>query len=215
MIFTGISQLIYNFVESHFSMSSHHFVKEKQEPALLILADASIDENLLAQLLEWAPIVFVEDRCLPLINHNPIKIDYVIQCSMPDEELESWIAFQENVSVLKLNLENKILELIQFLKSDKHDAVSIVGHDTRIEHEILNAEEDLNIIFYSTSYKTYSKQKHFKKWKEKDSKFEFYADALQVKNLIADANYFKVIEDGNIELNAQSKIIIKEYFIER
>ncbi len=215
MIFTGISQLIYNFVESHFSMSSHHFVKEKQEPALLILADASFDENLVAQLLEWAPIVFVEDRCLPLINHNPIKIDYVIQCSMSDEELDSWIAFQENVQVLKIKLDNKIQETIQFLKSDNHEALSIVGHDCKLEQLILENEEKLNIIFYSSSYKVFSKEKHFKKWKEKNSKFEFNANDIQLTNLIAESKYYKVIDDGNVEVNASSKIIIKEYLIER
>ncbi|HYG16495.1 MAG TPA: thiamine diphosphokinase, partial [Bacteroidia bacterium] len=40
-------------------MSSHHFVKEKQEPALIIANGEACSRELLGQLLEWQPTVMV------------------------------------------------------------------------------------------------------------------------------------------------------------
>jgi hypothetical protein len=40
-------------------MSSHHIVKEKQEPALYIHHFGNFDEEYLGQLLEWSPTLLV------------------------------------------------------------------------------------------------------------------------------------------------------------
>ena len=40
-------------------MSSHHIVRDDQEPALIIANGASCSNELLGQLLEWSPIVIV------------------------------------------------------------------------------------------------------------------------------------------------------------
>ncbi|RZK41505.1 MAG: thiamine pyrophosphokinase, partial [Pedobacter sp.] len=40
-------------------MSSHHIVREKQEPALYIHQLGNFDEEKLGQLLEWSPTVLV------------------------------------------------------------------------------------------------------------------------------------------------------------
>ena len=40
-------------------MSSHHIVKEKQEPALYIHQLGDFNEEFLGQLLEWSPTVIV------------------------------------------------------------------------------------------------------------------------------------------------------------
>ncbi|MEJ7645242.1 MAG: hypothetical protein WKF87_11645 [Chryseolinea sp.] len=57
-------------------MSSHHFVKEGQEPALLIL-DADLTDAV-ASLLEWAPLVIVSSEALPNVLLWGIKIDIII-----------------------------------------------------------------------------------------------------------------------------------------
>jgi hypothetical protein len=38
-------------------MSSHHFVRDQQEPALLILALEAFTYDSLGELLEWVPTV--------------------------------------------------------------------------------------------------------------------------------------------------------------
>lgn len=57
-------------------MSSHHFVKEGQEPALLI-ADA-LSLELAQPLLEWSPLVAVCNEALDAVLLWGIKIDVVL-----------------------------------------------------------------------------------------------------------------------------------------
>ncbi|MFD2144372.1 hypothetical protein [Mucilaginibacter antarcticus] len=44
-------------------MSSHHIVREKQEPALLVLGLDGFDEEQLGQLLEWSPTLMAPPNC--------------------------------------------------------------------------------------------------------------------------------------------------------
>ncbi len=193
-------------------MSSHHFVKEKQEPALLILSDTSFEKNILEQLLEWSPIVIVEDKCLIQLNHEPIKIDYVLQTDLEISEIESWISFQDNVRIIDASkAENKITFLIDILEREDNQALSIVGHKIEEEKILSFYESKMNIIFYSNEYKTYTKYEHFKKWKESDSTFEIDAEIVSTKNLLQENTLYKVIEDGTVEINSCAKMIIKEY----
>ncbi len=195
-------------------MSSHHFVKEKQEPALLILSDSSFEKDILEQLLEWSPIVIVEDKCLLQLNHEPIKIDYVLQTDLKLEEIESWISFQDNVRIIdSSNAVNKIKFLINILEREDNQALSIIGHSP-IQEEVLKSDEfKMNIIFYSNEYKTYIKYEHFKKWKEIGSLFDIIAENISTKNLLQENSLYKVIEDGTVEINSRAKMIIKEYII--
>jgi len=47
-------------------MSSHHIVREKQEPALIIANGEACSTELLNQLLEWSPFVVVLDGAYEL-----------------------------------------------------------------------------------------------------------------------------------------------------
>lgn len=193
-------------------MSSHHFVKEKQEPALLILSDSSFDKIILEQLLEWSPIVIVEDKCLMMLNHEPIKIDYVLQTDFSNSEIETWIGFQDMVRIIDAREEqSKIDFLIDILQREDNQALSIIGHSTEQEQILKNHETKMNIIFYSNAYKSYTKYNHFKKWKEVNSKFEIEADIVSSKNLSLENSFYRVIADATVEINSRGKMIIKEY----
>jgi thiamine pyrophosphokinase len=58
-----------------FNMSSHHIVKEKQEPALIIANGESCSLELMGQLLEWSPFVIVLDGAINRVIDLGIKID--------------------------------------------------------------------------------------------------------------------------------------------
>ncbi len=59
-------------------MSSHHFVRDKQEPALIIANGASCSTELLEQLLEWNPFVMVLDGALDRVLDLGIRIDALL-----------------------------------------------------------------------------------------------------------------------------------------
>ncbi len=59
-------------------MSSHHIVREKQEPALLVLGLDNFPNELLGQLLEWSPTVITTSQTAEKLIVNGIKIDWII-----------------------------------------------------------------------------------------------------------------------------------------
>jgi thiamine pyrophosphokinase len=59
-------------------MSSHHIVREKQEPALIIANGEACSTELLNQLLEWSPFVVVLDGAYERVQNLGIKIDVIL-----------------------------------------------------------------------------------------------------------------------------------------
>ena len=56
-------------------MSSHHIVREKQEPALLILSLEGFEYENLGQILEWSPTVIVQQEIYEIADSLAFKID--------------------------------------------------------------------------------------------------------------------------------------------
>ena len=59
-------------------MSSHHFVREGQEPALIIANGEVCSMDLLGQLLEWNPYVLVLDGAIQRVIDLNIRVDAVL-----------------------------------------------------------------------------------------------------------------------------------------
>ncbi len=59
-------------------MSSHHFVRDGQEPALIIANGELCSMELLGQLLEWNPYVLVLDGALQRVLDMNIRVDAVL-----------------------------------------------------------------------------------------------------------------------------------------
>ena len=56
-------------------MSSHHIIRDKQEPALIIANGEECSMDLLEQLLEWSPTVVVLDGAIERVISLGIKVD--------------------------------------------------------------------------------------------------------------------------------------------
>jgi thiamine pyrophosphokinase len=59
-------------------VSSHHFVRDGQEPALIIANGELCSMELLGQLLEWNPYVLVLDGALQRVLDMNIRVDAVL-----------------------------------------------------------------------------------------------------------------------------------------
>jgi thiamine pyrophosphokinase len=59
-------------------MSSHHIVRDDQEPALIIANGAECSKELLGQLLEWSPLVIVLDSAIERVVDLGIKVDVLL-----------------------------------------------------------------------------------------------------------------------------------------
>lgn len=61
-----------------YQMSSHHIVREKQEPALVIANGEACSAELMGQLLEWSPFVIVLDGAIDRVLQLGIKVDVLL-----------------------------------------------------------------------------------------------------------------------------------------
>lgn len=193
-------------------MSSHHFVREKQEPAIYIHSEESLDLELLGQLLEWCPYVIVDEHALFVINHEPIKIDLVIQRDLTDDDIQTWVANQSDIKVLKLNTgDDKLISVLNYLASENHFAISLIACNDAHFEKLKNIDFPLDVIQYNSLYKGFFIKEHFLKWKEKDSLIEINSETVETKNLIKQNNLHKVIKDGLVEIKVNHRTLIKEF----
>jgi len=81
-------------------MSSHHFVKEGQEPALFVL-DA-LPFVVAAPLLEWAPLVLVAESVLEHVQEWGIKIDIALATPGQAQHAAQILSEQEPVTITEL-----------------------------------------------------------------------------------------------------------------
>jgi len=106
-------------------MSSHHFVKEGQEPALFILDN--IPFHYAEPLLEWVPLVMVADRALENVLHWGIKIDIVLQDKYPVEVLADLVQDQGPIQTLLSNKDHIVKTGLQYLDQNGYDAVNLLS----------------------------------------------------------------------------------------
>jgi hypothetical protein len=112
-------------------MSSHHFVKEGQEPALLI-TDA-LQFNHIGSLLEWAPLVIVLENALDYALLWGIKADIVISTTESLHETEIKIAHQVPVKILSCSTADDFfktaMELL-IVRGERYVTVCVREHGT-------------------------------------------------------------------------------------
>jgi hypothetical protein len=145
-------------------MSSHHFVKEGQEPALLILDAGSFEKA--APLLEWAPLVLVSADVLDEVLAWGIKIDVVFVQGNDGNVLAEKLLYQQPVAVITVALSDDLLHAgIDFLRSTNQNAVNVMA-DIPItafagKHRELNFQCTL---LNDTARWSLIQKRHFEKW---------------------------------------------------
>lgn len=154
-------------------MSSHHIVRDDQEPALIIANGEACSSELLNQLLEWSPLVVVLDSAIERVVELGIKIDVLIGDFDRDFDYEYYKNLQYPIEIIKdSNQENYDLDkAILYLINKKIPAANIVwATGKRMDHTLTNIT---NLVKYQDKIKLvilddYSKitplPKQFKKW---------------------------------------------------
>ena len=159
-------------------MSSHHIVRDDQEPALIIANGAACSPELLGQLLEWSPFVIVLDSAIERVLELGIKIDVLLgdfdRGFNPHYYLEKQYPLE---IVYTPNQEKTDLEkAFDYLIEKGHTAVNVIwATGKRADHTITNItnivryREHLKIVILDDHSKIFLLPKHFQKWYTKDS----------------------------------------------
>jgi len=122
-------------------MSSHHFVKENQEPALIIANGESCHKDILDQLLEWSPYVIVLDGALERVLSLGIKFDVLLGDFDRIGEYSDTIDQQSDIEIIHTPDQNKtdLEKAIDFLILKGQKAVNIVwATGLRMDHTFNN-----------------------------------------------------------------------------
>jgi hypothetical protein len=146
-------------------MSSHHFVKEQQEPALLILNTSGISFDQVAPLLEWVPTLLVAQEAVSVVISWGIKIDLIL--AEMDFQKANYNLLEEQYPVKFLGVQqgNFLEEGLQYLIASKHGAVNIIGLDHLKVFDLEPMLEFLDIVVWDGPIRYFPiKNGQFKKW---------------------------------------------------
>ncbi len=148
-------------------MSSHHFVKEGQEPPLIIANGEMCSYTLLTQLLEWCPIIVVLDGAFERVRSLQIKPDVVIG----DFDSITEIPDLPNVEFIKVDdQETTDLEKgLNYLIERGFENVNVVwATGKRLDHTVNNFAtlakyKHVKVVLYDDHSKAFVLPKHFTK----------------------------------------------------
>ncbi len=136
-------------------MSSHHVVREKQEPALLIISLDGFENENLGQILEWSPTVIVHEDIYELVDSMAFKVDAVVT---KDPH------FNTQESTRLILTENEPLEdALKFLVGEQYPAVNIITTEFVLKDYVLFVD-DLDIVVFIGDKKIFPVRSGFSKW---------------------------------------------------
>ncbi|MCH7410279.1 thiamine pyrophosphokinase [Belliella sp. DSM 111904] len=146
-------------------MSSHHFVKEQQEPALLILSTKGFGYESIAPLLEWSPTVLVAQEEVHTVISWGIKIDLIIAGTDFQKNNYSLLEEQYPVKFLGVSSEDFLDEGLQYLIATKHGAVNIIGFSHKQVFSLEDKLDHLDMVVWDAPMRYFPvKNGEFKKW---------------------------------------------------
>ncbi|HTH83043.1 MAG TPA: hypothetical protein VL490_08920 [Mucilaginibacter sp.] len=184
-------------------MSSHHIVREKQEPALLVLGMDNFDDELLGQLLEWSPTLIATPVVAEKLISNGIKIDLIITDEM-DEDLQS------DVKQLSVNGQTAALSALNYLINKGYPAVNIVTDEFNI-NEYLPFTSKINLVIFYDRQKIYAITPGFSKWKPAHEIITLLSvpEGLQITGLEKiSQNTYKTAADGFFTMQFEGQNIL-------
>jgi thiamine pyrophosphokinase len=154
-------------------MSSHHIVRDDQEPALIIANGAACHEELLGQLLEWQPLVIVLDSAIERVIDLNIKVDVVLGDFDRGFNPEEITASQYPIEIIHKPDQNKtdLEKAFDYLIERGIPAVNVVwATGRRADHTITNLTNIvsyrnlLKIVIHDDHSKIYLLPQKFQKW---------------------------------------------------
>jgi thiamine pyrophosphokinase len=144
-------------------MSSHHIIREDQEPALVIDDAENLNYENIQQLLEWSPTVLVTEQALETVLSWGIKIDIVIALEQHVEELKISLQDQFPLKILSCHAEAEAIDTaIYFLTASKQKAVNVISNDSLEPFEKFPSL-DVAVIQNGKRW-VFIRTGHFEKW---------------------------------------------------
>lgn len=180
-------------------MSSHHIVRENQEPALVIFDAHAIPFEKVQELLEWMPMIAVLYTQVEIVLGWGIKIDVVL---VPAGEETSWIERtkdQQPIEVISFQVtETPLHKTISFLQSRNIPAVNWLVGDTQLLLRLTGFNGDTEVFMDNIRWSRV-KSGRFEKWLPKGTVLHCFPKDACSEFL---NSRFSIEKDGVVGLNA-------------
>lgn len=159
-------------------MSSHHIVRDDQEPALIIANGTACNQELLGQLLEWSPLVIVLDSAIERVLELGIKIDVLLGDFDRGFDAEHYRESQYPIEIVYAPNQDKtdLEKAFDYLIEKGQKAANVIwATGRRADHTITNItnivrfREKLKIVILDDHSKIFLLPTKFQKWYTKDT----------------------------------------------
>jgi thiamine pyrophosphokinase len=188
-------------------MSSHHIVRDDQEPALIIANGAECSSELLVQLLEWSPLIVVLDSAIERVIKLGIKVDVLLGDFDLNLDIEKYRETQFPIEIIHTPNQDKtdLEKAFDYLIDRKIPAVNVVwATGKRADHtitnltNIVNYRKQLKIVILDDYSKIFLLPTKFEKWYTKNSIISLIP--IGEVNGITTENLFYPLKNENLQL---------------
>lgn len=181
-------------------MSSHHIIRDEQEPALLIWESEILPRHQLEALLEWSPLVMISQEILDWVIAQGIKIDVVQSNEAFLMEVHKKLSHQWPFEIFPAS-SKALSESLRWLFQRGHQEVHLIISFSKAR-EIKISKELPRLITFQDHYKSYpAPHSEWKKWMRRGLALEIIGPLKAYTNLKPMAEQtFLVNQDGWVRL---------------
>jgi hypothetical protein len=192
-------------------MSSHHFVKEGQEPALLVYEPASF--SVASGLLEWAPLVMVTETALECVLSWGVKVDVVFAGSANSGQLHQRLEPQFPYDLV--TCPGDLLACgLSWLRDYGHRAVNILAHEpSKLFPLITPFVGVIEIVVLEPGRRWMHVQDAFSKWTPENRSFRVAAAENQLidyEGLSESNGVYRSLREGFVSLSSNKAFWVGE-----
>jgi thiamine pyrophosphokinase len=157
-------------------MSSHHIVRDEQEPALLLWQPGQAQWEQVGELLEWSPRVIVHQQALPEALHWGMKLDAVWAFPEALEQAATAVSHQQPVALHSFASGEALAEVVAWLKSKNQHSLNLLADAAADNYSLLRqlaslqAQLQVQVLSQGWRYSYYSSGAA-QKWLPEGSRF--------------------------------------------
>ncbi len=185
-------------------MSSHHIIRDEQEPPILVF---HINDNWqqLSEILGWSPILLISPLLKETFKLRQTKIDgYLIEGKSNTNIGEKDLVYKES---------QLVESLLNWINTKKCTALNIFCNDDMmiiLFHKLNNKSLSIPFIFFTEKGKYILKpNSKFKKWYPEKFELDILNDDIKtVKNLKQESNGYWVEKEGFVTIEVEGELIL-------
>lgn len=181
-------------------MSSHHFVKEGQEPALFVV-DPIADDHLLS-ILEWSPMIIVAGEAMSKVASWGIRVDAIVLSDGTHNasvvhDMMKYVGPADLIS----SLNGPVDAVLSYLRSKNQYALQVLLQTPEKSLSLWEQAGDFQVTLIGSRQKWSRIQDgHFGKWIPAGTSLQVIGNDLTLNRTPFDGEQIVVEASGIVEL---------------